>query len=206
MANELAIGPAATLATAVNSARDFARNSKAANTLKAYAADWRHFEIWCASVSCVPLPAHPGQVGAYLGALASGGARASTIERRTAAIRHYHRQAGHENPAGHEGVRTILQGIRRSLGSAPRKKQALTAELLARAVRKLPNDLQGLRDRALLLIGFSAALRRSELVDLKVADLARHPKGIVVTLRRSKTDQSGAGVVKEIPYGHRLKP
>jgi site-specific recombinase XerD len=206
MANDLVpTDGAGALAKSIEAAAGYAKNSKAPNTLKAYRSDWRHFSIWCAAVRCKPLPAHPGQVAAYLGALASADMRTNTIQRRIAAIRHFHRAAGHENPCEHPGIADTLAGIRRSLGSAPRKKTALTAELLSRALRKLPDTLRGKRDRALLLIGFAGALRRSELVDLKVNDLAAHPKGIILTLRRSKTDQVGAGTVKAIPHGHRLK-
>lgn len=205
MADELVPVGAVALTAAIEKAAEFARSAKAKNTLRAYEADWRHFGIWCDSVNCKPLPAHPGQVAAYLGALASGGMRTKTIERRAAAIRHFHKQAGYDNPAAHPGVRATLEGIRRSLGTAPRKKAALTAELIARAVRKIPSDLAGQRDRAIMLIGFAAALRRSELVALDVADVARHPKGIVLNLRRSKTDQAGAGTAKAVPHGHKLR-
>jgi site-specific recombinase XerD len=206
MPNEVVSAPHSALEAAVGAAADFAKNSRAANTLRAYESDWRHFKIWCESVHCSPLPAHPGQVAAYLGALAGGSAKSSTIDRRAAAIRYFHQEAGHDNPAGHPGVRATLAGIRRSLGRPPSKKSALTADLLAKLLSKIPNDLAGLRDRALISLGFAAALRRSELVDLKVNDIARHAKGIVVTLSRSKTDQVGAGVIKAVPHGHKLKP
>lgn len=193
------------LSAALDAAATFAEAAKAKNTLRGYTADWRHFQIWCDSVSCRALPAHPGQVAAYLGALAAGGMKAKTIERRGAAIRHFHKAGGHDNPCDHPGVRATLQGIRRSLGTAPKKKAALTAELVAKAVRKIPPDLAGLRDRALILLGFAAALRRSELVGLNVDDIEQHPRGIVVRLRRSKTDQAGAGLAKAVPHGHKLK-
>jgi integrase len=143
-------------------------------------------------------------VAAYLGAKASTGIKASTVRRRCAAIGDVHRRAGHDNPAAHAGVKATLAGIARTLGSAPAKKTALTADLLAKALRRIPEDLTGLRDRALILIGFAAALRRSELVALDVADIAHHPKGLVITIRRSKTDQAGAGCTKAIPHGRKL--
>lgn len=205
MSDELVPAIPTALIVAVDAAAEFAQAAKARNTLRAYEADWRHFHTWCESVNSRPLPAHPGQVAAYLGALAAAGMKAKTIERRAAAIRHFHKGAGHDNPADHPGVKATLQGIRRSLGTAPMKKAALTADLVGRAIKKIPTDLAGLRDRAVLLIGFAAALRRSELVALEVADVARHAKGIVVTLRRSKTDQAGAGATKAIPHGHKLK-
>lgn len=195
---------AAELTAAAGAAADFAQNSKAASTRRGYAADWRHFQAWCEAVGQVALPAAPATVAAYLGALAQH-SKVKTIERRCAAIRHFHVAARHGNPAAHAGVKATLDGIRRTLGVAPTKKAALTAELIAKAVRKIPSDLAGLRDRAVILIGFAAALRRSELVDLKVNDVTRHAKGIVLTLRRSKTDQVGAGVVKAVPHGHKLK-
>jgi len=197
--------PGTILRAAIDVAANFAEAAKAPNTLRGYASDWRHFQTWCESVNCRAIPAHPGQVAAYLGALAAGGMRAKTLARRVTAIRHYHERAGFENPCAHAGVKQTLHGIRRSLGTAPRKKAALTADLVAKVVKKIPSDLAGLRDRALLLIGFAAALRRSELVALDVADIGRHPKGIVLTLRRSKTDQVGAGMLKAVPHGHKLK-
>lgn len=101
-------------------------------------------------------------------------------------------------------MKAVLSGIARELGSAPHKKAALTAELVSKAVRRIPTDVLGLRDRALLLLGFAAALRRSELVDLKVNDIARHPKGIIVIVRKSKTDQAGEGLTKAVPHGRKL--
>jgi integrase len=96
------------------------------------------------------------------------------------------------------------RGIARTIGSAPCKKAALTADLLAKLMRRIPPDLAGLRDRALILVGFAGAFRRSELVALDVSDIERHPKGIVLTVRRSKTDQEGRGKVKAIPHGRKL--
>jgi len=126
------------------------------------------------------------------------------VRRRCAAIGDAHRRANLDNPAGHAGVKATLAGIARTLGVAPVKKAALTAELLAKALRTMPQDLAGLRDRALILIGFSAALRRTELVALDVDDIARHPKGLLITIRRSKTDQTRAGRTKAVPHGRKL--
>jgi integrase len=193
------------LEIAQEAAAEFITASKAAATRRAYAADWRDFTAWSAAHQQVELPAAPATVAAYLGALATAGAKVSTVRRRCAAIGDAHRRGGHDNPAAHAGVKATLAGIARTLGAPPAKKAALTADLLAKALRSIPQDLAGLRDRALILIGFAAALRRSELVALDVADLTRHPKGIVITIRRSKTDQAGAGCAKAVPHGRKLR-
>lgn len=193
------------LAESRRATAEFIAAAKADATRLAYAADWRDFKFWCASHELDALPASPENVAVYLSSLATAGRKLSTIRRRCAAIAHMHRQAGHDNPAAHTGVRATVSGIARTLGSAPTKKAALTAEVLERVIRKIPIDLPGLRDRALILIGFAGAFRRSELVALDLADLARHPKGIVLTIRKSKTDQAGAGKSKAIPHGRRLK-
>jgi site-specific recombinase XerD len=205
VATDVILSPNQPLRAAIEAAEKFSSAAKAANTLRGYEAGWRAFKAWCESTGCTTLPAHAGAVAAYLGALAAAGAKIKTIEHRAAAIGHFHRTVGFVNPTSDPGVRSTLQGIRRIVGSAPKKKAALTADLLAKAARKIPSDLAGLRDRALILLGFAAALRRSELVGLDVADIARHPKGIVLTLRRSKTDQAGEGIVKAVPHGHKLK-
>lgn len=207
MGNELvpaADSPSKSLETAAQAAAEFIAASKAENTRRAYASDWRHFQAWCEGVNLSALPAWAMTVAAYLSALASSGAKVATIRRRCASIGHFHASAGHDNPAAHPGVRAALEGIGRQLGAPAVKKAALTDELLARALKKIPPDLAGLRDRALLLLGFAGALRRSELVALDVADIARHPKGLVVTIRRSKTDQAGAGKIKAVPHGKKL--
>jgi integrase len=204
MGTDLVPAAQTSLETAVAAAADFIAASQAPNTTRAYAADWRHFGRWCAAVGQVALPAGPGTVAAYLSAMATAGAKASTIRRRTCAIADAHRRTGHDSPTSHPGVQATLKGIGRTLGSPPKKKAALTVELLAKAVRRIPTSLHGLRDRALILVGFAAALRRSELVGLDVEDLVRHAKGLVITIRRSKTDQLGAGVTKAIPHGRRL--
>lgn len=193
------------LAAARRATAEFLEASKAAATRRAYASDWRDFIGWTAGHHLDSLPANPEHVAVYLSTLATAGKKLSTIRRRCAAIAHTHERAGHDNPAVHIGVRATLEGIARSIGSAPVKKAALTADMLERIIRKIPTDLPGLRDRALLLIGFAGAFRRSELVGLDIADVTRHPKGITLRLRRSKTDQAGEGKTKAIPHGRKLK-
>ena len=186
-------------------AQAFMRAAKAPNTLRAYQADLRDFDGWCAENDRAVLPATPATICDYVTALANGGAKASTIRRRLSAISQAHQAAGFvPSPTQDWSVRTTLQGIRRQLGVAPEQKAPLTADELARLIGLLPNDLSGLRDRPLLLIGFFGAFRRSELVALSVADVQVVTEGLRITVRRSKTDQEGAGLVKGIPRRERF--
>jgi site-specific recombinase XerD len=198
-----AADPAAGLALLVelaDQARDYARAAKAANTLRAYRADWRDFAAWCDRHGRPALPAVAETVALYLADLA-GRRKPATIGRRLTAIAQAHRAAGHEAPTGHAAVRAVWAGIRRTHGTAQdAKAPALTADVRA-MVAALPDRLIDHRDRALLLLGFAGAFRRAELVGLDVADVVETADGLVVTLRRSKTDQEGAGRSIGIPYG-----
>jgi integrase len=147
------------------------------------------------------LPAAPETVALFLADQAQAGVAASTLNRRLAAIKCAHEAKGHDTPTGHKGVTTALKGIRRAKGTAPSKKKAATADLVKEMVRRCPDTLNGQRDRALLLLGFAGAFRRSELVALTVNDLVFVDDGLRVTIRQSKTDQEGAGQVIAIPNG-----
>jgi integrase len=118
-----------------------------------------------------------------------------------------HRIGGHEPPTNSEAIKAVLAGIRRELGVAPTRKAPCTAEAIEAMLAFAPaHTLKGLRDRALLLLGFAGALRRSELVALDVADLESDAEGVRVIIRRSKTDQEGAGDFVPIPNGTKLRP
>ncbi|WP_375453733.1 site-specific integrase [uncultured Methylobacterium sp.] len=186
---------AATLSDALDeAAAGFAAASKSASTRRAYATDWRDFLGWCAERGDATLPASGRTVGRYLTHLAGLGRSVSTIDRRAAAIAAVHRAAGHTAPTALEEVRSILTGIRNTLGRRPDKKQALTADLVAKVVKRIRGqELGSHRDRALILLCFGAALRRSELVALDVTDLEPHRRGLLVRIGRSKTDQQGMG-------------
>lgn len=188
------------------SVRAYLAAEKSSSTRRAYTADFADFSAWCGRVSEDPLPALPLVVARYLARLADGGLKASTIERRVAAIRSVHKGAGLEPPTNSEGVKAVMRGIRRKVGRRQVKKAPATAEVLAQVIERLPATLAGLRDRALLLVGFAAALRRSELVDLKVNDIEFRPKGMMIHIRQSKTDQEGKGAVIPVPRGGKLQP
>ena len=187
------------------SVRAYLEAEKADNTRRAYRADWADFLAWCEKASDEPMPASPTVVARYLAWLADAGLSTSTIERRCAAIRYAHRAADLEPPTNSEGVKAVMRGIRRTHGAQPIRKKPATAEILTAAIALLPDNLMGKRDRALLLVGFAAALRRSELVDLKVNDIEFRPKGMMIQIRRSKTDQDGKGAMIPVPNGGKLQ-
>lgn len=189
-------------------AREFLGQAKAPNTLRAYRLDWQHFVAWCAKAGRQALPAAPETVADYLAehaqeqpgrpALATG-----TLQRRIASIAQVHQAAGQEDPTKAAAVKLTWQGIRRAKGTAPAQKAPVLVADLRRMVESLPDGLLGTRDRALLLLGFAGGFRRSELVGLNREDVANTVEGLVVTLRKSKTDQEGEGRQVGIPYGSR---
>ena len=189
----------------VESVRDGLKDALSAATQRAYQADWRAFREWCGQRGVGFHPAHPATVAAYLRHLEGAGRRVSTISRALASISEGHKAAGTDSPRSSMVVRKTLQAIRRRLGVAPAQKAPLLAEQLRTMVLGLRSDLQGLRDRALLLVGFAGAFRRSELVALNLADVAFRDEGLRIILRRSKTDQEGEGRQVGIPYGSMAK-
>lgn len=188
------------------SVRAYLAAEKSSNTRRAYASDWADFSQWCGRVGVLELPARPVDVARYLAELADDGRKVATIERRVAAIRYVHTSAGQEPPTGAEGVKALMRGIRRTKHQAKTRKAPATAEVLSKAVERLTGSLTDLRDRAILLVGFAGALRRSELVALHVSDLQMHRKGVLLHIRSSKTDQDGEGATLPIPRGGKLKP
>jgi site-specific recombinase XerD len=125
---------------------------------------------------------------------------AASLGRRLAAIRYFHRAAGLETPTADEKVKAVLSGIRRTIGAAPVRKRAATSDMVI-AMSATGASLRAFRDRAIILLGFAGAFRRSELVALDVEDLEEAPEGLLVTIRRSKTDQEGVGRKVAIPRG-----
>lgn len=200
--------PHSELAPLVAQARTYIAAAKADNTRRAYRSDWKHFAAWCENNSLPPLPASPDSIALYLTSLARAGNRPSTIQRRLTSISQAHRAAGHTSPASLSlaPVSETMKGIRRLHGTAPHTKRPLLTADLRRLIEHLPNSLQGTRDKAILLLGFAAGFRRSELSALDIEHLSYTSDGLTVTLARSKTDQEGQGRVVGIPYGRRLCP
>lgn len=182
-------------------AHDYAAMARSPNTLRAYAADLRDFERYCQRRGETVLPATSQTVAAYLAVLADQGLRVATLERRLAAISQAHQLAGFPSPTADAHVRSVFKGIRRHHGSAPTPKAPIMIEDLRAMIASLPDRTRGVRDRALLLLGFAGGFRRSELTGLTRADIEFCRDGLIVILRRSKTDQEGEGRRVAIPYG-----
>ena len=195
--------PAPSIERELGRASSYAASALAPGTRRAYESDWRTFADWCAPRGLSAIPATPATVAAFLAAEADREFRPVTIARRAAAIAAAHRAQDHPNPCDSGAVAAVLSGIRRQLGTAPTRRAApLDIEPLARLLEPIKQDtLAGRRDRALLLLGFAAALRRSELIALDVEDLAFDlRRGLLVTIRASKTDQEQAGTEVAVPY------
>lgn len=187
----------------LRAAVQYALASKAPNTLRAYDADWRHFTAWCGRRGSTPLPAAPATVAAYLAAHASGSGgvrplQPATMQRRLAAIGAYHGAARHPSPVRSAEVQATWHGIRRQHDGVQDHAAPAVTPVLRRLLGTCdPERYIGLRDRAMLLVGFAAMLRRSELVALDVADLVLVQAGLEVHL-------PGAAV-RAIPYGRNLE-
>ena len=182
-------------------AKTYARNARAPATRRAYAHDWHDFEVFARINGRKALPAEPQTVALYLADLA-GRLKVSTVKRRVVAIAQQHKLHGLLSPTADPIIREVLKGIERTHGIAPHKKTALTVDLLKDILHRLDDSLRGRRDRALLLLTFAGGFRRSEVAALDVADVRFEKRGAIVTLRRSKTDQLGAGREIAIPQLH----
>ena len=166
--------------------------------------DFEQFSAWCGARGLAALPADPITIARYVADLAAHH-KVATIARHIASISVTHKRENFvPSPTSHPVVRETLAGIRRELGVAQLQKAPLVIEDLRRVVRPLDGTPQAIRDRALLLVGFAGAFRRSELVSLDVADVAAVVAGLEITLRKSKTDQEGKGVLIGVPYGSSL--
>jgi integrase len=193
--------PSAPVAPSLAQVREYVRASKAENTLRGYQSDWRDFCSWCESHGGLcPLPASADAVAAYI-AECAGHLKPGSIQRRLNAIAEAHKAAGLDSPTHAAIVRNTLKGIRRTLGTAPAQKAPALTDDIRAIVAATDAGLIGARDRALILLGFAGAFRRSELVGLDVEDCAFGKDGLTITMRRSKVDQEGQGRKIGIPYG-----
>ena len=180
----------------------YIENAKTANTLRAYSADWQDFAAFCVETGADSLPASPETIANYL-AVRADFLKPATLTRRLTAIRATHAEQGFStrNPASAPIVRLTLAGIKRTKGTRQTAKAPLLSSDLERLMTaNVFHGLTGLRDRALLLLGFAAALRRSELAAVRAEHLTFTHDGVVLLLPRSKGDQTGRGAELAIPY------
>jgi site-specific recombinase XerD len=162
------------------------------NTRRSYRADWKQFARFCEEVDREPLPAAPETVVMFAERLAGEGYAPGTIEVRLSAVAHRHRDAGEPNPCRSEPVRRQMKNIRRTTDHDPDRKAPVLMEHL-RAMTFDAEELSGLRNRALLFVGFAGGFRRSELTGLRREDVGEAEGGLMLRVRRSKTDQESRG-------------
>ena len=179
------------------------RNSKSTNTLRAYQSDYNDFSLFCSKNGFQAMPTQPKILALYITHLASY-SKYSTLKRRLASISIIHKTKGHYIDTKHPIIVENLMGIKRTNGSNQKGKKPLLIndlKLLIKAIDKSKEkNIRKIRDKAIVLIGFSGGFRRSELVDIEYADIEFVEEGVKIFVKRSKTDQSGEGMTKAIPY------
>jgi len=178
------------------------RNSKASNTLRAYKSDYKHFTSFCLKNGFKPMPSEPKIISLYLTYL-SKSSKFSTLKRRLASISVIHKISGHYIDVKHPMITENLMGIKRIKGSYQRAKKPILIndlKLIINTVEDEKNEKIKIKNKALILLGFAGGFRRSELVAIQLEDLEFVSEGVKIFVRRSKTDQSGEGMTKGIPY------
>jgi len=179
------------------------KNSKALNTLRAYQADFRDFSNFCNQNGFSKMPSNPKTLSLYLTHLSST-SKYSTLKRRIASIGILHKVKGHYLDTKHPIIVENLMGIKRKYGVNQKGKKPLLIsdlKLIINSIDEVQKNInKKLRDKAILLIGFSGGFRRSELVDIDYEDLEFVREGLKIFIKKSKTDQSGEGTIKAIPY------
>ena len=173
------------------------KNSKANNTLRAYKSDFKDFSIFCVKNGFSSVPSQPKIIALYITHL-SKTSKFSTLKRRIASISVMHKLKGHYLDTKHPIIMENLHGIKRSLGSRQKAKKPILINELKLIIKAI--DKEKIRDKALILIGFSGGFRRSELVNLDYNDIEFVTEGAKILIKKSKTDQSGEGSIKAIPY------
>lgn len=186
--------------------QEYARASRSTNTLRGYKSDWAHFTAWCAGIGFPSLPALPETIAAYITTVADSGLKAGSIQRRVSSIAANHTASGFDSPTAKAAVRLTLAGIRRKIGTHQEGKSPVLTVDIAAMLATAPDNLLGKRNRAMILLGYASAIRRSELVAIDVEDLVFTADGVRLTIRKSKTDQEGAGQVIGIAHGGSLCP
>ena len=180
------------------------QSSKATNTVRAYKSDFKDFGLFCAQNGFKSLPSEPKIVSLYLTYLSTKDAKMSTLRRRLVSIGVIHRLKGHYLDTKHPSIIENIMGIKRRKGSIQKSKKPLLINYLKQLIDVIDEqnneDIKKLRDRSIILVGFSGGFRRNEIVSLDYDDLDFVEEGLKIQIRRSKTDQFGEGSVKALPY------
>ena len=173
------------------------KNSKAKNTLRAYQSDFRDFSVFCAKNGLSSMPSQPKIISIYITHL-SKSCKFSTLKRRIASISVVHKLKGHYLDTKHPIIMENLHGIKRTLGARQKAKKPILINDLKLIINSI--NKEKIRDKALILLGFAGGFRRSEIVNILHEDIEFVSEGIKILIKRSKTDQSGEGIIKAIPY------
>jgi len=180
------------------------QNSKANNTIRAYKSDFNDFDLFCVKNGFKPLPSQPKIVSLYLTYLSTKNVKMSTLRRRLVSIGVIHKLKGHYLDIKHPSIIENIMGIKRRKGSIQNGKKPLLIKNLKLIInvidKEIKDEIKKIRDRTIILIGFSGGFRRNEIVSLDYEDLDFVQEGLKITLRKSKTDQFGEGSVKGLPY------
>ena len=180
------------------------KNSKASNTVRAYKSDFSDFGVFCVQNGFKSLPSEPKVVSLYLTHLSTKDAKMSTLKRRLVSIGVIHKLKGHYLDTKHPAIIENIMGIKRRKGSFQKAKKPILINSLKKIINAIDKqkkeEIKKLRDRSIILIGFSGGFRRNEIVSLDYDDLDFVPEGLKLSIRRSKTDQFGEGFTKALPY------
>jgi len=180
------------------------QSSKASNTVRAYKSDFSDFGVFCAQNGFKSLPSEPKVVSLYLTHLSTKDAKMSTLKRRLVSIGVIHKLKGHYLDTKHPAIIENIMGIKRRKGSFQKAKKPILINSLKKIInvidKQKKEEIKKLRDRSIILIGFSGGFRRNEIVSLDYDDLDFVPEGLKLSIRRSKTDQFGEGFTKALPY------
>ena len=180
------------------------QSSKAINTVRAYKSDFNDFGLFCAQNGFKSLPSEPKIVSLYLTYLSTKDAKMSTLKRRLVSIGVIHKLKGHYLDTKHPSIIENIMGIKRRKGSIQKGKKPILISSLKIIIDVIDQqnreEIKKLRDRSIILIGFSGGFRRNEIVSLNYDDLDFVPEGLKIKIKRSKTDQFGEGAIKALPY------
>ena len=180
------------------------QSSKASNTVRAYKSDFSDFGVFCVQNGFKSLPSEPKVVSLYLTHLSTKDAKMSTLKRRLVSIGVIHKLKGHYLDTKHPAIIENIMGIKRRKGSFQKAKKPILINSLKKIINVIDQqkkeEIKKLRDRSIILIGFSGGFRRNEIVSLDYDDLDFVPEGLKLSIRRSKTDQFGEGFTKALPY------